>query len=120
VTAGKEGRICPINRGSLGQYNSSVGNVVQEQLSIGAFFSTPVFWNNTLYFAGSADHAKAFSFSSGRISNNPTTQSVEKYPRMGTAAMVVSANGQNQWHSLGGTAWRKRFAQRGAEGVRRD
>jgi len=95
VTAGKAGFIYLIDRDSLGKYHS-VDNVVQINGNIVGLFSTPTFWNNHLYFAGSGynggDAPKAFSFSGGRMSNNPTSQAATTYPYPG-AVTVVSANG---------------------------
>jgi outer membrane protein assembly factor BamB len=111
VTAGKQGEVYLINRDNLGQYNSTTDNVVQENLALAGLFSSPTFWNNKLYFAGSAysggDYPKAFSFSGGRISTNPTSQATVSYPYPG-AVPVVSANGQSNgilWAlQQGGTA----------------
>lgn len=97
VTAGKAGFIYLINRDNLEKYSTSRDNVVQERGHIVGLFSTPAFWNNNLYFAGSryagGDYPKAFTFSGGRISNFPTSQAAGTYPYRG-AVTVVSANGQ--------------------------
>jgi hypothetical protein len=93
VTAGKRAVIYLINRDSLGKYTMSV---IQVNRNIRGLFSTPTFWNNYLYFAGSGyqggDSPKAFSFSGGRMSSNPTSQAAVAYPYPG-AVTVVSANG---------------------------
>lgn len=94
VTAGKAGFIYLINRDSLGRY--TMNGVVQVNGHIVGLFSTPTFWNNHLYFAGTGynggDAPKAFSFSGGRMSTNPTSQAAVTYPYPG-AVTVVSANG---------------------------
>jgi hypothetical protein len=92
VTAGKQGRVYLINRDNLGKYSSTTDNVVEFATVIRSLFSTPSFWNDTLYFAASGDYPKAFSFSTGRIPNAPTSQAPESYPFPG-ATTVVSANG---------------------------
>jgi hypothetical protein len=98
VTAGKRSDVTPIyviNRDDMGHYTSQA---VQVNHNIAGLFSTPTFWNNRLYFAGSYytgnDSPKVFSFSNGRISANPTSQAAEIYPYPG-AVTVVSANGTN-------------------------
>src|SRR5262249_16950909 len=91
VTVGKQGVIYLINRDSLGGNNASVDKVVQEKSTTSTFRSTPIFWNNTLYFGEVADYPKAFSFSKGRISSNPTSQAAVSYRYPG-AIMTVSAN----------------------------
>ena len=95
VTAGKQNLIYVINRDNLGHYTLS--QVVQENRNIKGLFSTPTFWNNRLYFAGSDytgdDSPRVFSVSGGRMSTYPTSQA-GIYPYPG-AVTVVSANGTN-------------------------
>jgi outer membrane protein assembly factor BamB len=97
VTAGKPGVVYLINRDSLGHYSTTTDNVVQELSALKGLYGTPTFWHNNLYFAGSgyggADSPKAFSFSGGLISKNPTSQAAITYPFPG-AVTVISANGQ--------------------------
>jgi hypothetical protein len=97
VTAGKQGRVYLISRGHLGQHSTTKDNVVQELLALKGLFATPTFWHKNLYFAGSDykgdDSPKVFSFSSGKISRNPTSQAASIYPFPGTVT-VISANGQ--------------------------
>jgi hypothetical protein len=94
VTAGKQGLIYLINRDNMGQFDGNVDHVVQELPGINALYSTPTFWNNTLYFGGAnSDHVKAFSLSNGSLSVSPTSQSIEKNPSIWTVTLV-SANGQ--------------------------
>jgi len=96
ITAGKQGLIYVINRANLGHYTMS--QVVQINGNIAGLFSTPTFWNNRLYFAGSSysgnDSPKVFSVSGGRMSTNPTSRAAGIYPYPG-AVPVVSANGTN-------------------------
>jgi PQQ enzyme repeat len=107
VTAGKQGTIYLINRDNLGKYHTTTNNVVEFETSIQGLFSTPSFWNNTLYFAATGDYPKAFSFSTSRIPSAPTSQASESYPFPGSTT-VVSANGETNgilWtEQHGGTA----------------
>jgi hypothetical protein len=93
VTAGKYNLIYVINRDNLGHY--TMRQVIQKNFNIKGLFSTPTFWNNRLYFAGTDytgdDSPKAFSVSGGRMSTYPTSQA-GIYPYPG-AVTVVSANG---------------------------
>jgi hypothetical protein len=95
VTSGKTGFIYLVNRDNLGHF---AANVVQVNPNIVGLFGTATFWNNYLYFVGSGygggDSPKAFSFSGGLMSNNPTSTASETYPFPG-AIPVVSANGEN-------------------------
>jgi hypothetical protein len=76
VTAGKQGFIYVINRDNFGHFTTN--GVVQINPNIVGLFSTPTFWNNRLYFAGTNysgnDSPKVFSVSGGRMSTNPTSE----------------------------------------------
>jgi hypothetical protein len=92
VTSGKEGTVYLLNRDNMGQYNPSGDTqIVQEFPSaVGAMFSTPVYWNGTVYFAGNAHPIQAFSLSGGLLASPPVAQSI-KMP--GAHAPTISANG---------------------------
>jgi hypothetical protein len=51
VGGSKSGTIYVVNRDSMGQFNSTDA-VKQEWVTDGRSFSTPAFWNNTLYYFG--------------------------------------------------------------------
>ncbi len=76
VQASKEGRIYLVNRDNLGGYNSSSDNIVQEIVGqIGGVWGSPAYWNGHIYFWGSNDSLKSFSFSNGSIGNNTASSS---------------------------------------------
>jgi len=103
VGAGKGGTIYLLNRNKLGQFCSgctSDSQIVQSIPSaLGANFSTPAFWNNTVYFLAAGDVLKAFALSDGRLSTSPTSQATTKFGFPG-ATPSVSANG-----TTGGIVW---------------
>jgi hypothetical protein len=92
VASGKEGTVYLLNRDNMGQYNSSGDTqIVQElPLAVGAMFSTPVYWNGTVYFGGNAHPIQAFSLNGGLLSTPPMAQST-KMP--GARAPTISASG---------------------------
>ena len=69
VQAGKEGTIYLIDRDKMGHFNPNNNNQIVQSLDeiIGGMWSTPAWWNNTVYFGGSYDFLRAFSF-------NPSTE----------------------------------------------
>jgi len=105
VGAGKEGTIYLLNRNSLGQFCSgctSDSQIVQSipgALGGGSNFSTPAFWNNTVYFLAADDVLKAFALSDGRLSTSPTSQATTQFGFPGSTPSV-SANG-----TTGGIVW---------------
>src|SRR6266480_1976025 len=103
VGAGKDGTIYLLNRNNLGQFCSGCTRDSQIVQSIPSAltgnFSTPAFWNNTVYFLAEADVLKAFALSDGRLSTPPTSQATTKFGWPG-ATPSVSANG-----TTGGIVW---------------
>lgn len=69
VQAGKEGTIYLIDRDKMGHFNPNNNNQIVQSLDeiIGGMWSTPAWWNNTVFFGGSFDFLRAFSF-------NPSTE----------------------------------------------
>ncbi len=101
VTAGKEGRIYVLNRDQFTLSNqhycancSSDPQIVQESASgiINGSFSSPVYWNNTVYFWTSNLYLKAFPISNGTVdfSSPSITTDAFKFPG---AQVAVSADG---------------------------
>ena len=74
VTAGKEGVVYLIDRDNMGQFQpSSNSQIVQSFGSAGGLFGTPVFWQNSLYYAGPGHNLNQFVFdpASGQFSCSP-------------------------------------------------
>jgi hypothetical protein len=108
IQSGKEGRIYVLNTSSLGEYTpdpnlscaatsterqrTDIDKVVQElpPSTVGGIYTTPAYWNGNVYFTGANDHTKAFSFSNGKLSTAPTSQSSESSAFSGGGAIVSS------------------------------
>jgi hypothetical protein len=103
VQASKEGRIYLVDRDNLGGYNSSSDNIVQEIIGqIGGVWGSPAYWNGHLYFWGSNDSLKSFSFANGSI-GNITAESSENGGYPGPTPSI-SSNGSGNgivWDVLG-------------------
>ena len=92
VGAGKDGNLYVVNRDSLGKF-SSTGNNIWQQLSgalPGGIWSTPAYFNQTLYYGPSGGHLSAFNMVDARL--NAGTQSSASFASPGSAP-AVSANG---------------------------
>jgi hypothetical protein len=75
IGGGKEGLLYLLDRTNLGKFNSSSDAVVQS-LNVGAgSFSTPAFWQNTLYYFGAGGTGKAFTFIPSLSTFNATAAS---------------------------------------------
>ncbi len=82
VGAGKDGNIYVVDTGNMGKFHPNVNTLFQELPSaVGGVFSTPAWFNGVLYYGGSGDHIKAFTFSGGSFEPNPaTTSQTFEYP----------------------------------------
>ncbi|MGD0098492.1 MAG: chitobiase/beta-hexosaminidase C-terminal domain-containing protein [Terracidiphilus sp.] len=97
VQTGKSGIAYLLNRQNLGGYNTAGDQVVQELTNAvgntGAW-TTPAYWNGTVYYWGQIDTLKTFPLVNGLLTG-PSATSSEKYGYPG-ANPVISANGNTQ------------------------
>ncbi|HEX6770993.1 MAG TPA: hypothetical protein VF126_03135 [Acidobacteriaceae bacterium] len=95
VGAGKDTNIYLADRDNLGKFDpSSNSNIYQElpnALAKGAW-SSPAYFNGTVYYAGQGDMLKAFPMSQARMAATPSSQSAAVFPYPGSTPSV-SANG---------------------------
>jgi outer membrane protein assembly factor BamB len=106
VGGGKEGRIYLVNRDNMGQFQAgSDSQIVQEvtgQIAVGptgSLFTTPAYFNNTVYFAANTDVVKAFSLVNGQLSTSPIAQGSTRFGYPG-AELTISAK-----DSTSGIVW---------------
>ncbi|HWW00426.1 MAG TPA: fibronectin type III domain-containing protein [Candidatus Acidoferrum sp.] len=100
VSAGKGGTIYLVDRDNMGHFHSGGDLVVQSIPNIfpnllatdGGNFSSPVFYNGSVYFGPVANTIQAFQLSNGLLSTTPTSQTSQIYYGRG-GTMAVSANG---------------------------
>jgi len=93
VAAGKDGNLYVASRDNMGEFNAMQNNIYQEfPLSSSENFSTPVYFNGTVYICPAGLSLKAFPITSALLATTPSTQSAHQFG--GTGAVVsVSANG---------------------------
>lgn len=95
VGAGKDANIYLADRDNLGKFsptdNSNLYQEIPGALGKGAY-STPAYFNNTLYYCGYNDHLKAFSMTNAKLNPNPSSQSAMTYMYPGSTP-GISANG---------------------------
>jgi hypothetical protein len=95
IGAGKDGNIYVVNRDSMGKFNALDNSQIWQQLS-GAvpsgIWSTPAYFNGTVYYGDSGATLKAFSISNAKLAGQPQSQSASQFAYPGTAPSV-SANG---------------------------
>ena len=95
IGAGKDGIIYVVNRDAMGKFNSTDNSQIWQQVSgalVSTVFSTPAYFNGTVYYGDVGDTLKAFTISNAKLSGQPQSQSAMQFGFPGTAP-AVSANG---------------------------
>jgi outer membrane protein assembly factor BamB len=101
VGAGKDGNIYVVDRDSMGKFSASA-NAIWQQLNRvlpGGIWSTPAYFNGSVYYGDANSTLKAFSITNAKLSGAPQSQSPTEFTFPGTAPSV-SANG-----SANGIVW---------------
>ena len=118
VSAGKNGTVYLVDRDNMGGFHSASDQIVQSLTNIfannlgleGGNFSSPVYWNGSVYFAPVAGAVQAFALSNGLLTSAPTSKTAQTYNGRG-GTMAISANGSNNgilWTLQTGGAGRAR------------
>jgi hypothetical protein len=94
VGAGKDGNIYVVDRDSMGKFNASANKNYQMLNGVlpGGIWSTPAYFNGTVYYGDVSGTLKAFAISSAKLGSAPQSQSTTQFTYPGTAPSV-SANG---------------------------
>jgi hypothetical protein len=114
--SGKTGFIYVVDRDNMGKFDPAVNNIHQEIPRCcpptgglyGPIFSTPAYFNSTVYFGAVGEPLEAFSISDGKLSLPYTMLSINRFPYPGTTP-TISANGSND-----GILW---AVENGATGI---
>ena len=98
VGAGKDGHLYVVNRdtGTMGKYNSASNNIWQDLNGAlpGGIWSTPAYFNSTVYYGDVGGTLKAFTITNAKLSAAPTAQSGTSFGYPGTSP-AISANGNS-------------------------
>jgi hypothetical protein len=105
VGAGKDGNAYVVDRNNMGKYNGS-SNAVYQQLALGgSVFSSPAWFNNTMYYGPVGQQLQAFQYSGGSFSLSSQTSLPNGFGNRGTTPSI-SANGNTNgivWAVQGGS-----------------
>ena len=101
VGGGKDGKVFVVNRDSMGGYNNSSNNVLQTlqtgTTQLNNIFSTPVYWNGTIYLHDNADVLRAYSWNASANAGSQLSSSATSVGKtvfnMHGATPSLSANG---------------------------
>ena len=98
VGAGKDGNIYVVDRDSMGKFNSVNNSAIWQQLSgalPGGIWSTPAYFNGTVYYGDVSGTLKAFRITNAKLATTPQSQSATHFGYPGTAASVSAAGTAN-------------------------
>jgi hypothetical protein len=95
IAGSKAGPFYVLDRDNMGHFNAgSDSQIVQTVSGVGGCWSTPGYFNGTIYFVGSGDYVKAFSISNASVNPTPINQSPAQLGYPG-ASPLITANGTN-------------------------
>jgi hypothetical protein len=94
VGAGKEGKVYLVDRDNMGHYHTADDNQIVQSFpaDAGIIFSTPVYFNHTIYYQGIRGVMKAFTISNGLFNPIAVSASKTSFSGFGTTPSL-SANG---------------------------
>jgi hypothetical protein len=100
VSAGKNGSVYVVDRDNMSGFHATDQNV-QTLVNVFPFgtplpgnYSSPVYFNGTVYFAPVADVVQGFRLTNGLLSVTPTSTTPQAFPYPG-GSLAISANGSS-------------------------
>ena len=93
--SGKDSNIYVVNRDNMGKWNASNDSAIYQEIDgalPGGMWSSPAYFNNTVYFGDVGDTLKAYTISNAKLSTTPTSQTSNSFTFPGTTPSI-SANG---------------------------
>jgi hypothetical protein len=76
VGAGKDTNIYIVNRDNMGKFNPNNDNAIYQEIDgvlPGGVWSSPAYFNNTVYYGDVGDNLKAFAISNAKLSTTPAS-----------------------------------------------
>ena len=101
VGAGKDGNLYVVDRDSMGKFTSGSNNIWQQLTGAlaGGIWSTPAYFNGTVYYGPVGGSLLAFPVTSAKLASSPSSASAASFAYPGTAP-AISANG-----TMNGIVW---------------
>jgi hypothetical protein len=96
VGAGKDLNLYLVDRDSMGKFNPTGDVIFHKEVALfpARVFSTPAYFNGTLYYGAVNDQIKAFPMKNAQFSSVPSSLTAKVFPSPG-ATPSISANGTN-------------------------
>ncbi|MBV9265946.1 MAG: pyrrolo-quinoline quinone [Acidobacteriaceae bacterium] len=97
IGAGKDGEFYVFDRGNMGKFNPQNNNGVYQEIPgtpNRPIFSSPAWFNGTVYYGAVNDRIRAFSVSAAKLDTQPSSSTGTTFGYPG-ATPAISANGVN-------------------------
>jgi hypothetical protein len=97
IGAGKDGNIYVVDRDSMGKFSAATNAIWQQLKGVlpGGIWSTPAYFNGSVYYGDANSTLKAFSVTDAKLSSAPQSQSPTHFTFPGTAPSVSANGGAN-------------------------
>jgi len=95
VGAGKDAHIYVVDRDQMGKWNASSNSLVYQDISgalSGSVFSSPAYFNSTLYYGAVGDAIKALPIVNARLAVSSSSRTARTFPYPGSSP-AISAMG---------------------------
>ncbi|MBV9084736.1 MAG: hypothetical protein JOZ62_18825 [Acidobacteriaceae bacterium] len=95
--AGKDGKLYVFNRTNMGKFNPQNDAGIYQELSgalSGTVFSTPAWFNGTVYYGAVGDRIRGFSVNAALLPTQASSSTDHFFPYPGVTP-AISANGSN-------------------------
>jgi hypothetical protein len=107
VGAGKDVIMYVVDRDNMGKFNAG-GNQIYQELNgalIGIVFSSPAYFNGSIYYGSASDTIKTFPVEKAAIASTPSSTSPEKYVYPGATPTISADSTKNGvvWTVMNGT-----------------
>ena len=97
VGAGKDGHLYVVNRDNMGKYNSGSNSIWQDLVNVlpGGVWSTPAYFNKTVYYGDVGGGLKAFSLNGSLKLTLPPAQTTTSFGYPGTSPAISASGSSN-------------------------
>jgi outer membrane protein assembly factor BamB len=98
TSAGKDNVLYVFNRQNMGKFNSLENSNIYQNITgalQGGGFSTPAYFNGTVYYGAAGDSVRAFPIANARLPESASSITAETFRWPGVTP-VISANGASQ------------------------
>jgi len=95
VAGGKDGNLYVLDRDNMGHFNAAANNVYERVNVGGQLFSSPIYFNGSVYVADVGGTLKAYPLSQAQLAATPGSQTAVTFAFPGTSPTVSAQGADN-------------------------